>query len=152
MLIVTKLDEATKNIIDTVAPPKVLVMEYKNQNALISSAKIGIGFEYGKNDHPQTLEWTIRDIKKILRHLEMLPTEQVGDFGQKTVYYRVFGTLPKTAGMEIDKAIQNYQLITKGQKIGTFEDKSMLAEQDFIPILFGENRYKDIFGFKGEEI
>ncbi len=150
MLIVTKLDEATKKIIETISPPKVLVMEYKNQNALISSAKIGIGFEYGKNDHALTLEWTIRDIKKILQHLEMIPNEELDNFNQNTIYYRVFGALPKVEGMEIDKSIQNYHIIKMGQIMGFFIDKPMLAEQDFVPILFGKNRYKDIFGFMGE--
>jgi succinylglutamate desuccinylase len=152
MLIVTKLNDSTKKIIDAIAPPKVLLMEYKNENALISSAQIGIGFEYGTNEHPLTLAWTVRDIKKILQYLNMIPAEDLGVFDQKLQQYRVFGVLPKKHGMEIDKNIQSYQLVTKGQQIGTDGDTLMYAEQDFVPILFGKNRYQDIFGFMGEEL
>ncbi len=50
MVIVTKYDEATKAVIEAFNPPKVLVMSYKSDNALISQAKVGIAFEYGQDD------------------------------------------------------------------------------------------------------
>lgn len=147
MLIVTKLDARTKTVVDAIAPPKVLVMEYKNKHALISDAAIGIAFEYGSNNNPVTLEWIVRDIKKVLMHLDMIPREPYVATAQRTEYYRVFDALQRTSEMTINSAIKNYTLVTKGQRIGTNAGEPMFAPQDFVPILFGENRYKNIFGF-----
>jgi len=155
MLIVTKLDEETKNIIEMIAPPRVLVMECARGNALISDAKIGIAFEYGRNDHPETARRITRDIFRALSKLGMIENKDVSldeMSVSKTRAYRVFATLPKTEGFILEKTIRNFHPLQKGEIVARRGGETLRAERGFIPILFGENRYKDIFGFMAEEI
>lgn len=151
-IIVTKLDEKTKAITDVLNPPRVLVMDYTKSNALISHVKIGIGFEYGRNGHPQTLKMIVRDTKKLLAFLGMRDRQTQKASMVKTRYYRVSDVFPKSESVSIRADIQNYVPIAKGDPIGTKDGKPLLASCDFIPILFGNNRYKDIFGFLGREL
>jgi hypothetical protein len=152
-IIVTKFDKDTRDITDVLHPPRVLVMDYTKSNALISDARIGIGFEYGKNNHPDTLRLVTRDIKRLLVHLGMIneKTKEQLPF-VSTRYYRVFGVLSKEVCTTIDPTIRNYTPVSKNQPIGIKDDIPFLAPCDFIPILFGNNRYKEIFGFMGKEI
>lgn len=152
-LIVTKLDTETKKITDTLNSPRVLVMDHTKSNAFISGARVGIGFEYGKNNHPETLHLIVRDIKKLLVHLGMT-SGKIKDHTSpiRTRHYRIFNVLSKEEGVDIDPSIQNYTPILRNHPIGTKDGRPFLAPCNFIPILFGNNRYKDIFGFMGREI
>lgn len=151
MVIVTKLDADTQDAIESFSPPRTLVMEYTKSNALISGAKIGIGFEYGKNEHPDTKEYIVRDITSMLAFFGMVSVPTDHTVHPDTLYYRVFGVLPKEDGMVLE-SVENFTFIKEGQAIGTDKGSPMYAKQDFVPILFGNNRYKDIFGFLGENI
>jgi len=66
VLIVTSYNQATKDIIDVIRPPKVLYMKYKGSNALISQAKVGIAFEYGKDSSAEVLNAILYDIAEVL--------------------------------------------------------------------------------------
>ena len=45
------------------------------------------------------------------------------------------------------------KLTKKNDVVCTIDmNKEILAAEDFIPILFGENRYTEILGFKAREI
>lgn len=67
MVIVTKYDEETERVLALISPPKVLIMRYKSDNALISQAKVGIAFEYGLDDSESVLKATVHDIASILK-------------------------------------------------------------------------------------
>lgn len=63
-LIVTKIDDSTRSVIDFVGPKRVLVMSISDTLSL-SSAKIGIAFEYGRDQSETTYRETLRGIMRI---------------------------------------------------------------------------------------
>jgi len=178
MLIMTKWDEGIEDIVRVLQPPRVLVMEINQNNALISGAKKGIAFEYGSNEK-KTAQKVTHDIQKLLQNLEMIPAQSMMSFRPRSLrraeksreparddnqkeylvsrekrpkVYRVFSPFPKTPNMVLEQGITNFRPIAKGDIVARKGGESIQAERDFVPILFGENRYTDIFGFMGEEI
>ena len=157
MIIVTKYDERTRAILDLIRPPKILCMKYKSENALISKAKIGIAFEYGKDDSAAVLQAILHDVAKILCHLGVL---QVNPYNNpRTTHasgiYEAYDVLKKdfTGGYTLNKVVSNFVPIATGSIICTTNDgENVIANEDFYPILFGNNRYTEILGFKGRRL
>jgi succinylglutamate desuccinylase len=157
MLIVTKYDEKTKEIIDIINPPKVLYMRYKGDNALISQAKVGIAFEYGKDTSKDVLQAILYDICKLLISIEAVKDNPYHNPRAKveTETFEVYDVFKKTfiGKHKSDKDVINFKICKKDTVICETENgEKIISDQDFIPILFGENRYTEILGFKSRKI
>lgn len=157
MIIVTKHDEETKKVLDLISPPKVLIMRYKSDNALISQAKVGIAFEYGLDDSDDVLKATIHDIATILMNYGLInqnPFSNPREVSTSSVY-DVYDAFKKNfeGSYVLSNDIENFKQINEGQVVcKTNSNEVILAEEDFYPILFGNNRYKDILGFKANKL
>jgi succinylglutamate desuccinylase len=150
-LIVTKLDKNTYRYIKVIQPKYVLVMNATKNNALISQAKIGIAFEYGKDNNSNTLKNIVTDIKKLFKHLGLINV-RFHRRNRITKYFNVFSKVHKPKGYKLLKKIKNYKLVHKGEAFARRGDDYLIAEEDFYPILFGERNYKDYFGFRGKRM
>ncbi len=150
-VIVTKLDKDTRKCIEAIKPKYVLIMSVTKNVALISQAKVGLAFEYGKDNDSATLEKTTRDIKKIFHYFGIINTRY---YKRKmpTQYFDVFSSVNKPRGYKILKNIKNYKIIRKDEPFATDGKNFLVAEENFYPILFSEKSYKDIFGFKGKRL
>ncbi len=145
-LIVTKIDDSTRSVIDFVGPKRVLVMSISDKHSLISSAKIGIAFVYGRDQSETTYRETHRGIMRILIGLGMTEgrlrrKKHVGE------YYQISRALEKPEGFSVGKDIENFKLVRKGQMVAGNGSQRLRALQDFYLVLFGKNTYTDIFGF-----
>lgn len=150
-LIVTKLDKKTRKLVEVINPRYLLYMKVTKNNALISNAKIGIAFEYGKDKDPRAINKTTLDIKKLLSHLGMIDKKfKTSQF--QTDFFEVYTTAPKPNGAKLMKSVKNYKLIKKGYVYAVFGKEQIVAKNDFYPILFGEKKYEDIFGFMARKI
>jgi succinylglutamate desuccinylase len=152
-LILTKINKETREFIQVIQPKYVLVMKATKNNALISQAKIGIAFEYGKDNSEIALRKTVLGIKRILKKAKLLKK----DFSDKKTlippnFFEVKSVVVKPEGYILFKGIKNYQLIKKGQTYASLGRKKLIAKKNFYPILFGEKKYKDYFGFAGQKI
>ena len=150
-IIVTKLDAATRGCITAIAPKYALIMNATRDNALISEAKIGLAFEYGKDNDKKTLEKIIADIKRIFQYfglIDAVPKKRK----IATQYFDVFSRVDKPNGYKLFKKIKNYRLVRKGEKFAKNGSDYLTANEDFYPILFGEKNYKDYFGFRARRI
>lgn len=150
-LIVTKLNKKTREYIKIIQPKYVLIMNPMKKSALISVAKVGIAFEYGKDKDLMTLRKTVFGIKKLLNHVRII------DFvvPKKSInisYFNVISAVPKPEGSKLLNSIKNYKPIKRGKIYAINGKKSLIAKEDFYPILFGQKNYKDIFGFKGKKM
>jgi predicted deacylase len=148
--IVTKLNEPTKKCLQAIRPKYALIMNATKHNALISQAKIGIAFEYGKNDQA-TLKKCVLGIKQLLKHLGVinirLPKTKIA-----TQYFNVVSIVKKPKGYKLLRQIKNYKLVRANEVYATNGKKKIIAKENFYPILFGEKNYNDIFGFSGKKI
>lgn len=157
MVIVTKYDEETKRVLDLISPPKVLIMRYKSDNALISQAKIGIAFEYGLDDSESVLNATVHDIATILMSYRLInqnpyPNPRVPSISS---VYDVYDAFKKSFEEDyvLSKQIENFKQIKRDELVCiTKSNIEIKADEDFYPILFGKNRYRDILGFKAKKI
>lgn len=154
-LIVTKFSQQTKKALRAIAPKRVLFMNTKpkNPHSLISSAKVGIAFEYGKDKDKKTYSQTIQGIERLLNYYGMLESSVTKKTHRKTEFYEVYGQEKKPSGSKISPSIKNFNLVKKGVYIGfNKNNKKIFAKESFYPILFGNNTYETIFGFKARKI
>jgi succinylglutamate desuccinylase len=152
-VIITKFNDKTLKYVDTIQPRYVLVMTATKDSALMSQAKVGIAFEFGKDSSPIAVKNTVLGVKSILAqagllHLNISRNKRV----VATEYYEVIKTVPKPKGYSLVKGIKNYQMIKKGTAYAFCGDNKIIAKENFYPILFGEKKYKYYFGFSGKKL
>jgi predicted deacylase len=156
MLIVTKWDDATRMVAEHIDVSRTIIMEATEQNALISDACIGLGFEFGGNDEKTAL-FATQQVLRVLAHLHMLSGSFVKEklasctVSERSVY-RVFDTYPKTDTMQLSETVRNFQQVHAGDIVAYENGTPVYAEKNFVPVLFGDQRYKGMFGFVGEEV
>jgi succinylglutamate desuccinylase len=148
-LIVTRLNKEIKKYIDIIGPKYLLYMTATKNNALISNAKVGIAFEYGKDKSKEAIQNTVIGIKRLLLYLGMI-ADKTSLSKVKTRCFNVFKTISKPKDAKLQSNIRNYSLVRKGHVYASYAGNKLIAKQDFYPILFGERNYKDIFGFAGK--
>lgn len=149
--IVLNLNPKTVEYIKVIKPKYVLLMNAVKEIALLAEAKVGLAFEYGKDNDPVVINEVVTSITRLLNHLKItnvkLPKNKT-----VTKYFDVVSDVKKPKGYKLLKKIKNYKLVRKGEIIAKKKNLNLVAEEDFYPIIFGENNYKEIFGFKGLKI
>ena len=121
-------------------------MRATKKNALMSDAKVGIAFEYGRNSDKKALRNINSAIKRLLTHLGMADI-RTKKSANKTKWFDVRSTVQKPKGAFLIKSVKNYKFIKKGSVYGMLGKTPITAQEDFYPILFGDKNYHDIFGF-----
>lgn len=150
-IVVTKLDTVTRKYIEAIQPKYVLIMNATKDTALISQAKIGLAFEYGKDNDLAVLKKIVKDIKVLFYYIGIVANGQ-RIRTKKTQYFNVDSSVTKPKGYKLLEKIQNYKLIRKGQQFATDGKNFLIAEDDFYPILFGNKNYANIFGFMSNKL
>ncbi len=150
-IIVTKLKNKTLKYIKAIQPRYVLVMNVSQDQALISQAKVGIAFEYGKDNDPLVLKKIVRDLKKLFSQIGLLDLE-LPKRKFLTKYFNVYSEVKKPKKYKLLPKIKNYKLIHRGIAFATNGKDYLTAEESFYPILFGNSNYKTIFGFASKRI
>lgn len=150
-IIVTKLNSKTKRCLEAIQPKYVLVMNSSKDHALISQAKIGIAFEYGKDNDPDVLKKIVGDITKLFSYLGLIEAP-VSRSKNTTKYFSEFSEVRKPKNYTLLPNIQNYKLVHKGRAFATNGNDYLKAKTSFYPILFGNRNYPDIFGFASTRI
>lgn len=150
-LIVTKLNNKTSEYINIINPKYLLLMSATKSNALISSAKVGIAFEYGHDKDKLALQNIIRDIEKLLSYLGLI-SKKFKKTKARTTWFDVYKEVPKIKKAQLRPTIKNYKLIKKNSVYALSGKEKIKATEDFYPILFGKNSYKTIFGFAAKQL
>lgn len=151
-IIVTKLNKKTREYVNIISPKYVLVMNATKNNTLISHAKIGIAFEYGKDKDQKVIRKVTDGIESLLSYVGMIPSLKNRIKIGRPIFLDVYASISKPKGARLGSNIKNYVLVKKGSVYGTAQEKQLRAEQDFYPVLFGAKNYKDIFGFAGKKM
>jgi len=146
VVIVTKFDGATKDLLRVLLPRRVLFMNMKPDSSLISCAKIGIAFEMGRDENPETFQKTIQGVEALLAHFKLISPKP--NFGYPTECFEVFASVPRPSGAILEPNIKNFLPIKKGEIFARKTDGNpIVADSDFYPVIFGSNNYETIFGF-----
>lgn len=150
-IILTKVTDETISLVKQTNAKYVLLMDITRGNALISDARIGIGFEYGPDASRKALRDTIGGISLILKSIGC-PIDTTSVSTKEKTVFRISEALPKPEGFVALPSIKNYKLVRKGQTYARNPQTGELltARESFYPIIFNEPRYEDIFGFIGQ--
>ena len=152
-VIVKKVSDETISLVQCTNAKYVLHMDTNQGKALISGAKVGIAFEYGADNEPETEAETFNGICLILQHLGHLRKTNAKSTKRK-VFFHVSSVILKPEGFLPLRTVKNYKVVVRGQPYAmhTVTGEVLVADENFYPILFGENSYKDIFGFRGYRV
>ena len=146
-VIVTKLDAETRACIEAIQPKYALLMSATKDNALISQAKVGIAFEYGHDTNKEVIEKITTGLIRLLSHLGVVNIKSTRR-RHTTTYFDVINSVERPEGYVLCKGIENYKKVKANEPYATNGQKYLYATESFYPILFGEKKYIDIFGFK----
>lgn len=151
LIIITKINSRIKKVLDFITPKRVALMPLKfSKKSLNYHAGACISFEYGKDKSPQAFRETLDDVLGALSFFGLI-NKIKNDKRNKTEYFKITGTMRKKLIYKLEK-IKNFKLIKKGQVVAKFKNKVIRARKDFYPILFGDEAYKEIFGFQAKKI
>lgn len=152
-LIVTDYSREVKPLLKAISPKRVIFMTATKSNALISSAKIGIGFEYGNDKSEKTYTETVKGIEQLLVFLKMAGVSKKRKVKDVAEFFEAASVVSKPKGFEVVSSIKNFKIVKKGSVIGHNQKtkEKIFAKEDFYPILFGKNSYKTMFGFSAQK-
>jgi predicted deacylase len=152
VMIIKKRDAQIDQMIRFINPRRVLLMsENYGQQALVNFCS-GVSIEYGRHKAEDTFIKSLQDIKTLMHHLGMIKMKDVAEERSATENYQVFDVASKPAHFRINKNIHNFVKVLSGDVLGYINNRPVLAKEDFYPVLFGEQAYKDIIGFKASKI
>jgi len=151
-LIVTSMNKKTKQYVGVIKPKYLLLMNAVKNKDMISYAKHGIAFEYGKDKDASVLKNIVTDIKKVFGYMGVIEPVVLSKKNIETQYFNVISTVAKPKGYKLMANIKNYKLVKKGQPFARNGKNLLLAKENFYPVLFGQNNYEDIFGFRARYI
>ncbi len=150
-IIVSKLDKQTQKYIRVIGPRCVLYFKATKDRVLIAKAKVGLAFEYGRDNESRTLKKIVSDITRLLRYLGLvdgrIPTKKVA-----TTYFEVVAPVVKPQGYSLLTSVKNYKFVRKGERIAKKNNRFLVSRHDFFPILFGNNTYPEYFGYRAKKI
>lgn len=152
-LIVTSYFTRMKPLLRAISPKRVIHMRATKSNALISSARLGIGFEYGNDKSIKTYKETVRGILRLLGYFKMVQSSKFDPLRDSIDFFEASEVVLKPKGFTMVSGIKNFMLVKKGTAIG-YNPKTkekIFAKEDFYPILFGKNSYKTMFGFSAQK-
>ncbi|OHA83277.1 MAG: hypothetical protein A2937_03955 [Candidatus Yonathbacteria bacterium RIFCSPLOWO2_01_FULL_47_33b] len=152
-LIITNYTPAMKPLLKAISPKRVIYMKATKSNALMSSAKLGVGFEYGKDKSTKTYHDTIRGVTRLLEYYKMIKPSSQKQNKNTIDFYEVDALVIKPEGFKVMSSIKNFALLEKGSVVGYNQKtkEKIFAKKSFHPILFGKNTYKTIFGFSSKK-
>lgn len=152
LAIIKKQTPKIKALLRRINPKHVALMPKGiGDGSLINHCSAGVSFEYGPHGSMYTYRRCLQDIIRVLFRLRMIKYDSKRR-NFKTAYFRVCGTVRKPKGIRMRKNIKNFELVRKGEILGRMKNKSIKAEENFYPVLFGPKAYKDIMGFKARKI
>jgi succinylglutamate desuccinylase len=135
-IITTKVDQDHLDLINSFNIEKVVIMQNSiaKGNSLIDYVNLGVSIEAG----PQGRQEVYNEYKEFITNFLNEKKTNRKDF------YIVFGVIEKQKKEKLNKSIESFKLVKKGQVISKVGDKSRFAEYDFYPVMPGEKSYKNI--------
>ena len=115
----------------------------------IDFANYGIGLELGKHDRKKTIKDGFTAVVKLLRSIE-LNIQKSKPTGASI--FKITGSIYKNKNFKMNSKIVNFSKVKKGEPIAYEKEKTIRAEKEFYPILYGENSYKNILCLKAKEV
>ncbi|MEA3292979.1 MAG: hypothetical protein U9P88_00670, partial [Patescibacteria group bacterium] len=131
-----------KGLLKLIPISKVALIRKNNlgSKALISYVNLGVSLEYGPDKSGKNYKKCLRDIKIILKNLELLPGKK-NIFRSKEVY-TVLGSYKVPNDFKPNNHLKEFQLIKRGQFIGHINKRKIKSTKSFYPIFLGKGRYK----------
>lgn len=103
--------------------------------SLVEQSTAGIGIELGTKNDPKNVRRGVNICKRVMTKLGMLADDLNDDMPNSRKYYLCNDKLFKPKGFVNNHIIKNFQLVKKGQVVGTVGVKEIVAKEDFYPIL-----------------
>jgi succinylglutamate desuccinylase len=119
------------------------------EGAFTSTGSV-VSVEAGRQTTEEATENAAKLVRAFLRETGALPDEAETTDSQ---YYSLTDTVEKPADEEsYDLLVENFQQVEPGTTYARGDDRKLVAERAFYPILMSETGYEDRFGHMGEKV
>lgn len=153
LAIVTRRNGDVAKLVRLLSPKRVAIMPRRmGRGALIHHCHAGISIEYGKEGDRAVYDRVLSDVLSLLFWLGMTGTGP-SRRPQTVGFYEVTGSIRKRKGIPANPDIRNFEKVRKGSVIASDADgRTILAKEDFYPVLFDEKAYESIYGFTARKV
>lgn len=143
-IITTSLSEKHLELINSLNISKVVYMQKSlaSGKSLIDHVGLGVSIEAGKEGSKKTY----------LEYKEFIENYLINKYTLKKEYYVVYGIIKKEKNEKIDRNLESFKFIKKGQVISRVGEVERHAEFGFYPIMPGEKSYKGVLTLAAKRI
>lgn len=143
LIIIVNHTKKIKKILKVLPTDKVAYMQSKNlgKKSLISSNPNSLCLEYGPNKSGKNFKDALKDIKIILKELDILKNKRPNKKYTQKQLYIVNGSYSVAQNFKQNNKLKDFTLIKKNELIGTIKDKKIYSTKKFYPIFLGKGRY-----------
>jgi len=157
MVIVTRWDASVRTLVRAIGAPHVLIMRHNATGALITHARVGVALEFGDSASRAARDAVCYGIAALFVRTGALRTNPYPNPWRqcRQQVYEVYDVLQKPHGdWVLAPSVHNFAPLQCGALLARERTtgRTLRAPEDFIPILFGENRYETIFGFRAQQV
>lgn len=168
--IVTKKDEEQLRLAEMTGVKNIVFIPRKEEGyAMVDYVRCGIGIELGLHKSTYAYESGIKAVKNVLSRLGMLPKHSEVEDGERE-YFELFGSVKSSPHslVLVTPYAQNFTLVRKGEvvaQLSTPGERQQLstpfgvlgpmyieAEEDFYPVLAGEQAYAETVCLKAQKV
>lgn len=132
-------------------PIEYVVNEQPVVDNAFSSTNGLISVEAGKPEQHSATEKAVRIIEAFLRITDVV--DKAAETDSNTQFFTSDGTLEKPPDAKsYELLVENFRRVEKGSPYAKTKEKTLTADESFVPILVSEAGYDGIFGYKGRKV
>jgi len=117
------------------------------EGRLVEHAEV-IEVECGRQGSDAAAENAVDLVHEFLGAVGALPSE--GPREEPVPVYRLARLIPKEAGNVHEVFVENFERVAEGEAFAATDDRELVAEAPFYPVLLSPYGYEDVFGYAGD--
>ena len=130
--------------------PVPQVVDHSGVNeGTITTCGLVVEIEVGAADLEDGARFAEEQARAFLQQVDALPGDPPS---ADPDYYHMTSRLPKPPGASYELYAENFELVPEGTVYARIDDRELVAEEPFYPILLSETGYVDIFGYRGRKL
>lgn len=130
--------------------PVPAVVDYAGiEYGTITACGLTVEVEVGAQGTDAAAKAAERQARAFLQCVDALPGDPRT---MDSVFYRMYEPVPKPPGREYAVHVRNFTRVSNGTVYATVDERELVAEEPFVPILFSVDGYREIFGYRGEHV
>jgi succinylglutamate desuccinylase len=151
--LVDTVDAVARSVCPYLPVSVVVETEAQSEGRLIEYPHV-VEAECGLQGSEQAAENGYELIRGFLRATGALVDDEpvAGDDRDEVVVYRLGKPIPKDAADEYEVFADNFEQVPAGEAFAAADDRELVADEAFVPVLMSPYGYENVFGYRAERV